>query len=436
MYTSPSRYYHTPGRQRQRSRSQSDPGHPFVSPPYTVQWPAPARRTTEPMTMNHQRTPSNSSVERVGDPFAPPPGSLAQYQVSASPAGSPTTPVPPRSPSPQRSGRQRSSSRHGNIRMPQPEAPLIREVPQPSRTALNAPLSPLVMPAPQPPGLGQEHGSGNSRYAPPTFPDPQQNPPVSSAPSPYQGSTMPVVEQGSFQSMHDSSTQLTRHASYSGSTAPQGGHYHSNSHHLTHHRSRSRPPGAPSHRYVSSTTQPVYGHVSSSNVNASRTSFDAGVPSSRNHHATSPPPGTSSTSNRPGASPNNVSSRSHSRSRSHTRPPPSPTTITTTTAHASTKRRETHTYTPDPTPAATDIHRSTQRPGFPANYDGHTQTRYMNMLLALDDIPPLFNLMASFFTWILLAGFVLFPGTFASWKNQNTSETETQILGLINKISL
>ncbi|KIJ08999.1 hypothetical protein PAXINDRAFT_88102 [Paxillus involutus ATCC 200175] len=236
--------------------------------------------------------------------------------------------------------------------------------------------------------------------------------------------------------MHDSSTQLTRHASYSGSTAPQGGHYHSNSHHLTHHRSRSRPPGAPSHRYVSSTTQPVYGHVSSGNVNASRTSFDAGVPSSRNHHATSPPPGTSSTSNRPGASPNNVSSRSHSRSRSHTRPPPSPTTITTTTAHASTKRRETHTYTPDPTPAATDIHRSTQRPGFPANYDGHTQTRYMNMLLALDDIPPLFNLMASFFTWILLAGFVLFPGTFASWKNQNTSETETQILGLINKISL
>ncbi|EKM77588.1 hypothetical protein AGABI1DRAFT_43048, partial [Agaricus bisporus var. burnettii JB137-S8] len=41
-------------------------------------------------------------------------------------------------------------------------------------------------------------------------------------------------------------------------------------------------------------------------------------------------------------------------------------------------------------------------------------TQYMNMLLELDDIPIVYNLAASFFTWILLAGFVLFPGTFTS----------------------
>jgi hypothetical protein len=40
------------------------------------------------------------------------------------------------------------------------------------------------------------------------------------------------------------------------------------------------------------------------------------------------------------------------------------------------------------------------------------------MLLALDDIPNYWNLLASFFTWILLAGFLLFPGTFTSWREE------------------
>ncbi|KAF5340264.1 hypothetical protein D9611_007825 [Ephemerocybe angulata] len=48
----------------------------------------------------------------------------------------------------------------------------------------------------------------------------------------------------------------------------------------------------------------------------------------------------------------------------------------------------------------------------------HHGTRYVNMLLALDDIPNYWNLLASFFTWILLAGFLLFPGTFSSWQEQ------------------
>lgn len=46
-------------------------------------------------------------------------------------------------------------------------------------------------------------------------------------------------------------------------------------------------------------------------------------------------------------------------------------------------------------------------------------TQYVNMLLALDGIPPLHNILAGFFTWILLAGFVLFPGTFTSLQEAN-----------------
>ncbi|KAH6655433.1 hypothetical protein BKA67DRAFT_515420 [Truncatella angustata] len=42
------------------------------------------------------------------------------------------------------------------------------------------------------------------------------------------------------------------------------------------------------------------------------------------------------------------------------------------------------------------------------------QTRYMDMLLSLDTIPRLHNIYASLFTWILLAGYVVLPGTFTS----------------------
>ncbi|KAF9240027.1 hypothetical protein BU15DRAFT_46155 [Melanogaster broomeanus] len=104
-------------------------------------------------------------------------------------------------------------------------------------------------------------------------------------------------------------------------------------------------------------------------------------------------------------------------------------------AHSSTKPKETREDTPAPPLLAKDIYRTSHRPILPANNDGHTQTRYVNMLLALDDIPPLFNMMSSFFTWILLAGFILFPGTFASWQEQPNG-TETQILNLISHVPL
>ncbi|KAF2641144.1 hypothetical protein P280DRAFT_468810 [Massarina eburnea CBS 473.64] len=40
------------------------------------------------------------------------------------------------------------------------------------------------------------------------------------------------------------------------------------------------------------------------------------------------------------------------------------------------------------------------------------QTRYIDMLLELDDVPKLHNILASAFVWILLAGYIVFPATF------------------------
>ncbi|KAF8634751.1 hypothetical protein AX15_000717 [Amanita polypyramis BW_CC] len=71
-----------------------------------------------------------------------------------------------------------------------------------------------------------------------------------------------------------------------------------------------------------------------------------------------------------------------------------------------------------------------------------TVTQYMNMLLAVDKIPPIHNIAASFFTWILLAGFVLFPGTFNSLRNSGstssnvTGQLANEVLNVVNHVSL
>ena len=80
-----------------------------------------------------------------------------------------------------------------------------------------------------------------------------------------------------------------------------------------------------------------------------------------------------------------------------------------------------------------------QRPTLPPPTKSQMDTQYVNMLLALDDIPPQDNLLAKFFTWILLAGFVLFPGTFSSIQNIPSSAlngTEEQILGRVRNLPL
>ncbi|KAJ7111929.1 hypothetical protein C8R44DRAFT_833240 [Mycena epipterygia] len=55
----------------------------------------------------------------------------------------------------------------------------------------------------------------------------------------------------------------------------------------------------------------------------------------------------------------------------------------------------------------------TKRPP-PQRSISQMDTKYVNMLLA-----PVYNILASFFTWILLAGFVLFPGTFTNLQTNN-----------------
>ncbi|KAG2067576.1 hypothetical protein BDR04DRAFT_1129566 [Suillus decipiens] len=98
------------------------------------------------------------------------------------------------------------------------------------------------------------------------------------------------------------------------------------------------------------------------------------------------------------------------------------------------RKQEAHPESP-PTPKK-QVHHRTQHPPPPNMLAGHPQTRYMNMLLALDDIPKIFNMMASFFTWILLAGFILFPGTFTSLQQQQLNGVEAQLLSVVSNIPL
>lgn len=70
-------------------------------------------------------------------------------------------------------------------------------------------------------------------------------------------------------------------------------------------------------------------------------------------------------------------------------------------------------------------------------------TRYVEMLLGLDSIPRLHNILATVFTWMLLAGFVTSPGTFtniqdsiSSASNIKDSEAATSILNRVKNVPL
>ncbi|KAG4416753.1 hypothetical protein IFR04_010082 [Cadophora malorum] len=82
------------------------------------------------------------------------------------------------------------------------------------------------------------------------------------------------------------------------------------------------------------------------------------------------------------------------------------------------------------------------RPNGGLNRQNSVQTRYMNMLLAMDTIPRMHNIFAAFFTWILLAGFVVLPGTFTSLQTLedkpevSSSETASAILKTVKNIPL
>jgi hypothetical protein len=66
----------------------------------------------------------------------------------------------------------------------------------------------------------------------------------------------------------------------------------------------------------------------------------------------------------------------------------------------------------------------------------------MDMLLAMDTIPRLYNILSSFFNWILLAGFIIFPGTFTTISDLDSdaaianSHTASTIIASIKNIPL
>ena len=84
-----------------------------------------------------------------------------------------------------------------------------------------------------------------------------------------------------------------------------------------------------------------------------------------------------------------------------------------------------------------DRNASDTRPHLMRGTPSQMDIQYVNMLLALDDIPNLHNMLAKFFNWTLLAGFVLFPGTFASLKELSGSrQVEQQLVHAVTSIPL
>ncbi|GLA21325.1 hypothetical protein AnigIFM62618_010632, partial [Aspergillus niger] len=73
------------------------------------------------------------------------------------------------------------------------------------------------------------------------------------------------------------------------------------------------------------------------------------------------------------------------------------------------------------TPSRTDsVTASTSSPGSIAG-----QSRYIQMLLEVDHMPWIYNIIASVAHWVLLAGYLVIPGTFTSLQ---TSEKLKQAL--------
>lgn len=390
--------------QRRSRRTHSDPGQPYVTPPYTIRRPAPMHQATDP----------TGAIARPGTPYP-----FVSHQAGSHLSPYPTvanTPGPSTSVFPQPPSRQRSHQRSASGQAPQ-RPPALQDIPlRPPFSHVPSAFTAAPHPHPYPVSWAQAQGQG--------FPAPSQHPPV---PSPFQSAGM--QRQGSQHTVYQqvpagvhqvtAATHVSHHSQH-----PSIHHHTSTSQQPTHHRSRSGPPNAASHRYASNITQPVYGHGGSA---SSHTSLNR-LPSQRAHRATTPPSGVPSAHSGTGSA--RTPSVSPHRSPSHMRASPSETAAT---AH---KIANHHLSVPSLPLAAREFHRSPHRPALPPNCDSQTQTRYVNMLLALDGISPLFNVLAAFFTWILLAGFLLFPGTFASWKDVPAGSPQSDILSLINHVPL
>jgi hypothetical protein len=58
-------------------------------------------------------------------------------------------------------------------------------------------------------------------------------------------------------------------------------------------------------------------------------------------------------------------------------------------------------------------------------------TKYNRICKEANKISEYYNILALFFTWILLAGFIIFPGTFTKFRNNVSSTIETGTVGQI-----
>lgn len=100
-------------------------------------------------------------------------------------------------------------------------------------------------------------------------------------------------------------------------------------------------------------------------------------------------------------------------------PQRSTSTRTSTTARTPSSRTATSKAPPGADPQRRPAHRVQRQNTALAH------TRYMEMLLALDKVPRLHNILAAFFGWLLLAGFVVFPGTFTSVQAELASSSSS-----------
>jgi len=79
------------------------------------------------------------------------------------------------------------------------------------------------------------------------------------------------------------------------------------------------------------------------------------------------------------------------------------------------------------------------RPAGGLTRQSSVHTRYMTMLLAQDTIPRFHTILAAFFTWVLLAGFLVFPGTFTSLQKLEAKEGDEvggKVLAAVKNVKL
>ncbi|KZT39864.1 hypothetical protein SISSUDRAFT_1060785 [Sistotremastrum suecicum HHB10207 ss-3] len=81
------------------------------------------------------------------------------------------------------------------------------------------------------------------------------------------------------------------------------------------------------------------------------------------------------------------------------------------------------------------------RPALPKRTSS-MDSRYMQMLIAHDSVNRWNNFLAAFFTWLVLAGFILFPGTFTNIQelesvgNVQVQKASAALLNFVNRIPL